>query len=199
MARRSVSSGVETPFAVERQAVEIFDRCFLVAPAVRRSKIMAAGGFDGSLDVSLYYWDCWIRMIVAGGNAGLVDAPLYRYRLHGESLGGNRAIALRNRVAILERFAVDDRLDEAQRQAVECSLATNRRRALLAEAEAALRSGDDSARRRSLAVALGSGFGLRTRLKAFGAALAPRAAGRRLEKMEARTGWSRLQRGYPRG
>jgi len=187
----------ETPFAAEGQAVEILDRCFVVSPAVRRSRLLAVGGFDASLSAA-HDWECWIRLILAGAQVGLVDSPLYRYRIHAGSLGGNRAASLRARVAVLEGLEEDETLDGSQRQVLKRSLASNRRRALLAEAESALRNGDPDVRRRSLAVAAGRGFGFGTRAKAVAAALAPRAAGRRLTAKEVRTGWSRLQRGHPR-
>jgi glycosyltransferase involved in cell wall biosynthesis len=184
------------PFAVEDQRVAILERCFIVCPAIRRSSVVAVGGYDKALGTA-EDWDCCLRLILAGAKAGLVDAPLYRYRLADESLTGNRPGALRGRVLVLEKARVNGNLRPAERATLERSLAFNRRRALLTEAEAALRRGDSDARRRSIAVVLGPGVNPRARLKAVAAVLAPRWAGRRLDAREAMTGSSRLQRGLP--
>ena len=90
-------------------------------------------------------------------------------------------------------------LSERERSALEESLASKRRRAILAEAEAALRDRATDARRRALRVAAQSGLGTRVRLKAVLAALAPRLASRRLTEREARTGYSVLRRSTPDG
>jgi glycosyltransferase involved in cell wall biosynthesis len=187
----------ETPFAVDDQRVAIFDRCFLIAPAVRRERFLEIGGFDEAIP-SGFDWDCWIRLLLGGARAGLVEAPLYVYRLVTGSLSDDRPRTLWGRVAVLEKGLGNPELRREERSALRRALQRHRQRALLTEAEAALRSGAADARRRALAVALGSGFGLRTRTKALLAALAPRAAGRRLEIREASTGRSRLERSYPR-
>jgi glycosyltransferase involved in cell wall biosynthesis len=188
----------ETPFATEQQRLAILQRCFLVCPCVRRRPFLAASGFDESLRIG-QDWDCWIRLILAGARAGLVDVPLYRYRIRSDSVTGDRSAALWARVHLLQKAAKNPGLSAEERAGLEKSVDSHRRRALLAEAEAALRSNAPEARRRALAVAASSGFGPRTRLKAACAAIAPRLAGRRLDSHEAKTGWSRLQRGYPRG
>ncbi len=185
-----------TPFAVAAQRAEILDRCFLVAPAVRRSRLLAAGGFDESFRIA-YDWDCWIRLILDGSRAGLVDEPLYLYRFDGPSLTARRVASLRARVAVLEKTSRRMDLLLGERRALAQALAVHRRPALLAEAEAALREGSPDARRRACAVALGPGFGPRVRVKALAAALAPGVAARRLEKREAQTGYSRLARPDP--
>jgi glycosyltransferase involved in cell wall biosynthesis len=188
----------QTPFAVEDQRTAILDRCFIVCPCVRRKSFVEVGGFNDALRLA-QDWDCWIRLIMHGARVGLVDEPFYRYRLRMKTDAGWRSASLRSRANVLEQARETYDLTPAERTVLDRSVATSRRRALFAEAEAALRSGDRSARRRSLAIAFGRHFGLVTRMKALGAAIAPRAAGRRLERMEAETGWSRSQQAYPRG
>jgi glycosyltransferase involved in cell wall biosynthesis len=189
----------ETPFAVEDQVAAIFDRCYLVAAAFRRERFLEIGAFDEALATG-YDWDCWIRLLLAGSRAGMVDSPLYVYRLLSGSLSDDRVSNLQARVALLEKALDDSDLRSEELPALERALRKHRDRAQLAVTEAALRSGANDARRQALAVAFGSGFGFgpRTRLKAFLAALAPRTAGRRLDVKEARTGESRLQRSRPR-
>ncbi len=185
----------ETPFAAEAQRTAILDRCFIAWPAVRRDRLRAIGGFDEALRIA-YDWDFWLRLLFDGARAGLVDVPLHRYRISGESLSGDRPAALRERVTILEKVS-DASLSERERVALRRSLASKRSRAALAEAQAALRAGSPDARRRALIVAVGRGYGTPTRLNAMLAVLAPRLAARRLERQEARAGRSLLRRSIP--
>jgi len=98
---------------------------------------------------------------------------------------------------VLEKTVATLPLSPDERAFLEHSLKRHRRRALLGEAEEALRGRAPDARRRSLAIALGRGFGTRSRAKAALAAIAPATAGRWLEKRAARTGESRLLRPVP--
>ena len=49
------------------------------APAIRRERLLAIGGQDEALRIG-YDWDCYLRLILGGSKAGLVDVPLYRYQ-----------------------------------------------------------------------------------------------------------------------
>jgi hypothetical protein len=184
-----------TPFADVNQSVAIFEDCFIAWPAIRRTRLIALGGFDESLHVAKD-WECWIRLLHAGCVAGLVDEPLMRYRIGGESIGSDRLAGLRARVQILELASQLD-LSPEEREAQEHFLARRRGRVLIAEAEQALRARDPDARRRSLKAVPAPGLPIAARLKALAAAVAPRAAGRRLAAIEARTGHSRLKRPVP--
>ena len=180
--RRGTFNGAEHRFEVADQPAAILERAFLLGnAAVRRERLLAAGGFDESLE-SAEDWDLWIRLILAGSRAGSVDEPLAVYEMTPGSLTAERAAALRCRVRALEKAARDPGLEPRLRPLLERSLAAHRARAELAEAEAALRDGSPEARRRALAVVRGSGHGPRTRLKAAFAALAPRAAARALDR-----------------
>lgn len=186
-----------TPFATTNQSVAIFEDCFIAWPALRRETLLSLGGFAESPLVSpAEDWECWIRMLHAGCRAGLVDEPLLRYRIGSDSLTGDRLNALRSRVHILELASTLD-LSADERRAAEHFLGRRRRRLLLAEAERALRSHDPEARRCSLRAALAAGMPLGSRLRALAAAVAPRAAARRLAAIEARTGHTRIERTIP--
>jgi hypothetical protein len=186
------------PFDVFDQKATILERCFCIAPVVRRETLMAGGGFDQSLR-SGSDWECAIRLIHSGARAGLVDEPLYRYRVQGETLTSDRVATLRDRVGFLERVGDTYALAPSQREALARSLATQRKALALTEAEAALRSQAPDARGRALAAARSPGLTLRARAAAVGAAIAPRAAGRILERRARKTGYSRLARSLPRG
>ena len=86
----------------------------------------------------------------------------------------------------IAKAAARDDLSTTEREALARSAAFNRRALALARARAALREGRADARRRSFEVAFGGGFGLRTRLKALAAAVAPGRARRELERQPVR-------------
>jgi glycosyltransferase involved in cell wall biosynthesis len=179
------------PFEVANQKAAILERCFCIAPAVRRDPLRAAGGFDESLR-SGSDWECAIRLILSGAGAGMVDEPLYRYRVEDGTLTSDRVATLRDRILLLERVGRTYELDAAETVALERSLATQRNALILTEAESALRSRARDARSRAFAAARIPGVAFRTRASAVAAAVAPRAAGRILEWRARKTGVSRL-------
>jgi GT2 family glycosyltransferase len=186
-----------TPFAVADQELAIYERCFVTWPAMRREKLAAIGGFDESMRISSD-WESTIRLLHAGCRVGLVDEPLMRYRIAGDrSLTDNRVASLQYRVRVLELASRLD-LSPAERAELELWLPRRKRRALLAEAEQALREGSPRARSLALRIARTPGMSGAERLKGLAAAAAPRAAARRLAKLERKAGGSRIKRGVPR-
>jgi glycosyltransferase involved in cell wall biosynthesis len=131
-----------TPFVAADQRRGIIRSCFLVAPAVRRQRALAAGGWDESLRIG-YDWDCWLRLILAGARAGLVDEPLMAYRLHEGSLTADRVESFRSRVQLLEKARNHPSLTRRERRLLEAAIAWQRSRIA-----------SDAARRRGLAVRL---------------------------------------------
>ena len=89
-------------FPLEDQRRAILDWCFLFHPAVRRSRLVEIGGFDTDLRIA-YDWDCWLRLILSGSRAGLVEEPLTRYRLVSGSLSDDRPRSLSERVTVLRK------------------------------------------------------------------------------------------------
>jgi glycosyltransferase involved in cell wall biosynthesis len=170
-------------FPEEKQRAEILRRCFLFAPAVRRERIEAVGGFDESVEVvPAEDWDCWIRLVLDGARAGLVDEPLVRYRLHAGSLTANRARSLRARVTVLEKAATRSDLTDEERRGLEASIVRRRRAAIVAEAAAAAAAGAPDMRARSLAMLLTRGVGPRDRLRAAAGVMSPRIVIRRARR-----------------
>jgi glycosyltransferase involved in cell wall biosynthesis len=180
-------------FVLDDQRAGILHNHFIFGnAAIRRARLLAIGGFDETLECAVDT-DCFIRLILDGARAGLVDEPLARYRLRAGSLSSDRARSLRVNVQILERVRRDPGLTPHERALLDRELPVKRRLAALAEAELALRRGDPAARRRSLMIAIGGrGYGLSTRVKAVAAAIAPRTAGRALTRQERTTGRSHL-------
>jgi GT2 family glycosyltransferase len=169
-----------TPFAVIDQRHAILDRCFFVCPAIRRSALLAVGGYEESLRTG-EDWELAIRLILSGSVAGLVAAPLYGYRLRPDSLTADRLESLRDRVRLLELTRGHPGLSAEDRDALERSIIAKRLRLRQAEAELALTDGDGDARRRALALAMASGAGLRQRVAALGWAVRPGQAARSLQ------------------
>jgi glycosyltransferase involved in cell wall biosynthesis len=184
---------VSCPFDIVDQRAAIVERCFCIAPAVRRDVLVAVGGYDESLRTG-EDWECAIRLVHAGARAGLVDEPLYVYRVEGETLTSDRVKTLRDRVVFLERVGRTHELRESERDALARSLARQRRALILTQAEAALRARSRDARRHALAVACSRGVPLRSRAAGLAAAIAPNAAARTLDRRAARDGSSRLAR-----
>src|SRR5207253_3628483 len=107
----------QMPFPTEHQRTAIFERCFIGWPAVRRRRLIAIGGFDESL-VTGDDWDAWMRLILDGAGAGIVTAPLLRYRLTPGSVSSDRVRTLRERVEILDKIAQDPSLTTSERRAL---------------------------------------------------------------------------------
>jgi len=166
----------DNPFATEDQRRAIFESCFVGGwPAVRLERLREIGGFDESLRTG-YDWDCWLRLLLAGAGAGLVERPYYEYRLHPGSLTGNRVSSLWDRVRLLEKAARDPSLRDEEHPALKRALRRHRSRATVAEARAKVDGEAPDARlgRRVLA----RGVEPRARAAAMLAALAPPLARR---------------------
>jgi hypothetical protein len=188
--------GETCPFEVADQRTAILDRCFCAAPAMRRTTLVRVGGFDESMR-SGSDWECAIRLIHGGASAGLVDETLYRYRIQGGSLTGDRLATLRERVEFLERVGRTHVLQDRERSALAGSIARYRTSLVLAEAEVALRRRSADARARALAVARSSRVPLHYRAAALAAALSPHAAARALDQWGARRRDTRLRSPLP--
>lgn len=164
-----------TPFPVDRQREAILRACFVCAPAVRRSRLIAIGGYDETL-WSGEDWDALLRLVLAGSAAGLVDEPLYTYRLRPGSVTSERLAALGSRVQLLEKARAHPGLARAEQSILEASIRLNRRRLLRAEAEVALISGSADRRRLALRLAAAPGAPVRERVRAGLWAIGPRRA-----------------------
>ncbi len=165
-------NGTANPFEVENQRAAILERCFIVAPGVRRSAVLGVGGQDTELEVSAD-WDCWIRMILGGSKAGSVDEPLLVYRLREGSISSERLVSFQHRVDMLEHLRTNRALRDEDVAALDAALARHRQTLSLARAVDAAQRGDGRARELALAVARDEAQGRKTRLKAAVLAAAP--------------------------
>jgi glycosyltransferase involved in cell wall biosynthesis len=179
-------------FIVDDQRRGIIHQHFIFANAAfRRESLVSVGGYDET--VLAEDTDLLLRMILGGSRAGLVDEPLAIYRIRSGTLSSNLPRSLRSGVVVLERVSNHPSLTSDERRYLDRELADKRREAELAEAEEALRGFAPHPRRRALKIAFGPrGYGFGARTKALAAAFAPGAARRYLERLEQRTGRSRL-------
>jgi glycosyltransferase involved in cell wall biosynthesis len=184
-------------FPDDDQSVRVVadDSAVFGAAAVRRSTFLDAGGLNERLR-SADDWNLWMRLVLSGSRIGLVDAPLYRYRLHEGGTSADQVRGWRDCVEALEDVLAVARPRGDERAAVLASLERHRSMAALTEAEEALRSGAPDRRSRSWKVARTAGDP-RTRGKAVFAAALPGLAAMLLERREARSGRSRLRKPIP--
>jgi glycosyltransferase involved in cell wall biosynthesis len=158
--------------AEEDQRRTILERCFVAQPAIRRSRLLAVGGFDESLRTG-EDWDCVLRLVLDGSLAGFDDAPLAVYRIHGGSLTSLRADTFRDRARVLEKALVNPNLRPGERDTAERMLAIQRARAALGDAQAAVAESSPEVRRRGLTLARASGGSLLDRACGLAIAVAP--------------------------
>ena len=166
----------DNPFPASGQRAAILESCFVGGwPAVRLARLREAGGFDESLAVG-HDWDAWLRLILGGSVAGLVDAPYYDYALGSGGLTARRVTSLWDRVRLLEKAWRNPALRPEERPVLTRSLRRHRSRAVLGEVQVALYG--SGPRRRLPALAASRGIEARARLAAGLAAAAPPLARR---------------------
>jgi glycosyltransferase involved in cell wall biosynthesis len=172
--------GPDHPFVAQDQRCGILERNFIFGlAAVRRERLLAVGGFDETI-LQTTDWDCWIRLILSGSRAGLVDEPLARYRLFPGSLSSQREGHIAGRLTTLTKAGSRTDLSEGERDVVARGIEYNRKVLALARARAALVEERADARRRAFSLVVGRGFTPKTRAKALAAAFAPSRARARL-------------------
>lgn len=171
--RRSGRFGEANAFPPdEDQRRTILERCFVAQPAIRRSRLLALGGFDESLRTG-EDWDCVLRLVLGGSLAGFDDAPLGVYRIHGGSLTSSRADTFRDRARVLEKALGNPDLRPGERPTAERMLAIQRSRAALGEAQAAVAESRPDIRRSGLVLARSSAGSPRDRLWGLALFVAP--------------------------
>lgn len=150
----------DNTFAIEDQRTAILSSCFVGGlPAVRSDRLRGIGGFDESLRIASD-WDCWLRLILDGSEAGLVDRPYYDYVLHPGTLTSSRARSLWGRVRLLEKAAVNPGLRAEELPHLKRELRRRRSEAVVEEAQAP----QGGERRRLARLAVRPGLELRARV-----------------------------------
>jgi hypothetical protein len=173
------------PFDVADQRRAILERNFVFGlAAVRRERLLAAGGFDEALWWATD-WDCWLRLILDGALAGAVLEPLARYRLREQSLSADRTGLVGGCVATLRKALGNPALRPDERATLTQSLARHEGELAFLRARDAVLAADPAARRRCLAVATRRNVPAGLRLRGAVAGLAPGLARRWLRRRAA--------------
>jgi Glycosyl transferase family 2 len=160
-------------FEVYDQRRALLERNYIFPHAVvRRSRLEEIGGYDEAIRFT-NDWDAFLRLVFSGSVVGQVDLALARYRLREESLSANSLMMKRFEVTALEKAGRSLRMSADEHEALKHSLAERRRACRMEEAREALRAGSSDARRLSLSIAVGRGYGLPTRLKSALGAVSP--------------------------
>jgi glycosyltransferase involved in cell wall biosynthesis len=148
--------------------------------SIRRSRLFEIGGFDESLRLN-FDEDGFLRLILGGARAGLVDVPLAIYRLREGSISSSRPASAAQGIRVLEKAESHESLSEDERAYLELQLRAKRAELRLVLAAAALTDSEFAGRRNMFDAAFGElppGYGARTRAKALLAAVSPRLAAR---------------------
>jgi glycogen synthase len=169
------------------QRIAIIEGCFLLWPAIRRSRLLAVGGYDESFPV-MQDWECFIRLILDGASAAFVPEPLYRWRLtpgsRSSADGIENAEAL---IRMMTKTLSNPNLSPEERVAAETGLASHHVRMGLERAHFSVETGAADARRRSWELVAGKGYGPSTRAKAAVAVVSPTLARRFIEDRRRRS------------
>jgi hypothetical protein len=169
-------------FEVADQRRAILQRNFIFGhAAVRRECLLEHDGFDESI-LWTTDWELWLRLILAGSQAGCVVEPLALYRLRETSLTAQRHDLLLGKLATLEKARSNPDLREEERPVLEKSLAAYRRELGLMDLRDSLAAGRPDARSRALELLGARGQSLRSRIELAAMAAAPAAAGRLMRR-----------------
>lgn len=85
-----------------------------VAVMLRRAPVVAAGGFDESLQVN-EDWELFLRLALAGSRWACIDEALCEYRVHGGQSHRRVQLVYETRLRILRRVFADPALPPALR------------------------------------------------------------------------------------
>jgi glycosyltransferase involved in cell wall biosynthesis len=155
----------------------------LYLPACRAACFRACGGFDEGLRY-MEDWDCWLRIVLAGGVAGFLREPLLYYRRDSVGLSSHGIEMRSATITITKKLLARSDLSDAERSIVH-GMQERASRKLASEiavrdAIRALRNRSPKARSLALKAAMFSGIGTKLRARLMLAAAAPKIAGRRI-------------------
>jgi cellulose synthase/poly-beta-1,6-N-acetylglucosamine synthase-like glycosyltransferase len=161
---------------------EVIRTCPFLWPAIRRSRLLQAGGYDESFAV-MQDWECFARLVLGGAAVAYIHEPLYRWRMTAGSRSSRDRVANVEAIEQMLIKLIDGPLLTAPERAHAQRLLGARRRWLARErARQAVESRSGPARRRSLALLAGRDFDRATRAKAAVTVLSPALARRFLKR-----------------
>ena len=112
-------------FPIANQRTTILEWNFLPAPAIRRSALLAVGGYREDLRYGPD-WECYIRMILGGAKAAMLLEPLYRYRRWAGQQTADQGRVLKGRIQVLAAAAEFRTLSAGESQVIAASMARAR-------------------------------------------------------------------------
>ena len=175
-------------FEVDDQRRAILERNFVFGQVVvRRTRLLDLGGYDPAIRYTTD-WDCWIRLVLAGGRLGCVDAPLGVYTMHEAAMSASRQRMYDGRVDTLTKTLADGRLSDDERARVEARRRHEQRRSAREGLRVALVRRDRDRRALALAVARDGEQPRGARVKALVASVLPSVVGGRLRARD-RDSW----------
>ncbi len=170
------------PFQSHDQRSAILGACFFMWPAIRRSSLLAVGGYDESF-VVMQDWECFIRLILAGARVGYDGEPLYCWRLTpGSRSAADGVVNADALVRMMSKTLEDPCLRPREREIAQRALVDHRGRLLNERAHYAVRTGARDARRLALLLASNADVSPATRAKAAVACVAPTLARSMMER-----------------
>jgi cellulose synthase/poly-beta-1,6-N-acetylglucosamine synthase-like glycosyltransferase len=156
--------------------------CSFLWPAIRRSRLLAIGGYDESFAV-MQDWECFARLVLDGALVAYVHEPLYRWRMTPGSRSSRDRVA---NVEAIERMLVKllegTSLRQGERARAQALLGQRRRWLARERARQAVENRSSRARSLSLGLLVGRGYDMATRAKAGVTVLSPALARRFLER-----------------
>ncbi len=174
-------------FAIDEQRSAIIARNFVFGlAAIRRERLLSIGGFDEAIPFTAD-WDCWIRLLVGGARAGLVDEPLASYRLHESAMSAGRLDMYRGRVRTLRKTRENPALTDAEREIVERGIVAEEARVAREALDDAVAHRSGGGRRLAWRVLRDDSQPSRSRAKAGLAMLVPSAVGRLVRRKRRHT------------
>jgi hypothetical protein len=161
-------------FVVQDQPRAILRRNFIpmASAAVRRQRLLDAGGFDQATAPAEDY-DLWVRLLLDGSHAGLITTPSVIYRVREGSISSDLVRSMRSLAVVLQKVVERPDAGARERRIARRGAQVLRRRI---EAREALNQGRSDARRRALALMFGRGSRPASRLKAAATFISPRLA-----------------------
>jgi Glycosyltransferase like family 2 len=168
-------------FEIADQRAAILRRCYIAFWCARRSRLLEVGGFDEAI-ASAEDWELWIRMILSGSRAGLVDEPLATYRLHHGSLSTQSVRLHTGRLATMEKTIASGQLSEDELAAMRALRDNEAFELSVARVRQAVLDRSPTARRESRRLLFASGMRLDIRLRAALSWVSPALARRVLAR-----------------
>ena len=163
-------------FRTEDQRTGILWNGFFAWPAIRRSTLLAAGGYDERRKTGFFDWECFMRLILGGARVGLVDEPLYVWKLQPGSVSSDPTVNLEALLEALVDLRAHPGFLPAERDELERAIAEQAGWIARSSARRSIEEGLPDAQRRSLALLFGRNFSTSTRVKATLGVLSPALA-----------------------